>query len=492
MQNETIEIQRFERRSTPTMRDLAAIVFRQRKIILLAFAATVVVVLLSGLWMRRYQAHMKILVLHQRSDAMVSGEANAPSQNINDVTEEDLNSEVEILRSEDLLRKVVLATNLQHRAMYTFGRTDEAKAVASAVRRLNSNLDIERIRKANIISVSYKSSDPELAASVLNTLASAYMEKHLEVHKSSGEFKFFDQQARNFRLGLENSQAELADFTKKSGVVSAGLERDLTLQRLADFDASAHDAQASEQETAKRVQALKAELQAMDPRQTTSVRTGENPQLMQQMKATLLNLELKRTELLTKYDPSYRLVQEADRQIAETKASIASEESQPPKQVTTDQDPTYTMLRSELAKAEADLSSLKARADARSNVASEYRVAARRLEQKGIEQDDLQRESKTQEENYLLYSRKREEARISDALDQRGIMNVALAERPVVPALPAQSPVKTGSITLLFAFFVSLGAGFAVDYADPSFRTPDEVVGYLEMPVLASLPKNTN
>jgi uncharacterized protein involved in exopolysaccharide biosynthesis len=210
---------------------------------------------------------------------------------------------------------------------------------------------------------------------------------------------------------------------------------------------------------------------------------------MQQLKATLLNLQLKRTELLTKFDPSYRLVQEVDKEIAETSSAIAGEEKQPPKEETTDQDPTYAMLRSELAKAQDDLSGLKARAAADSAVAGEYRHTARSLEQQGITQDDLQRTAKTQEDNYLLYLKRKEEARISDALDQRGILNVAIAEQPTVPALPVQSPVRSGGITLLLAFFVSLGAGFITDYADPSFRTPDEVAGYLELPVLASLPK---
>ena len=38
------------------------------------------------------------------------------------------------------------------------------------------------------------------------------------------------------------------------------------------------------------------------------------------MKSKLLELQLKRTELLTKFEPSYRLVQEVDQQIAETKS----------------------------------------------------------------------------------------------------------------------------------------------------------------------------
>jgi len=212
---------------------------------------------------------------------------------------------------------------------------------------------------------------------------------------------------------------------------------------------------------------------------------------MQQLKTTLLNLELKRTELLTKYDAAYPLVQEVEKQIMEAKSSIANEESKPPQEETTDQDPTYMMLKSELARAQADLSGFRARATATNLVANQYRMQARNLEQLGITQQDLKLAEKTRQDNYLLYQQKREEARISDALDQRGILNVALAEQPIAPTFPVQSPARTASITLLLAFFVSLGTGFIADVADPSFRTPDEVVGYLEMPVLASLPRRT-
>ena len=50
------------------------------------------------------------------------------------------------------------------------------------------------------------------------------------------------------------------------------------------------------------------------------VRNSDNPQLLEQLKSTLLNLELKRTDLLTKYEPTYRLVQEVDQQIADAKS----------------------------------------------------------------------------------------------------------------------------------------------------------------------------
>jgi uncharacterized protein involved in exopolysaccharide biosynthesis len=271
--------------------------------------------------------------------------------------------------------------------------------------------------------------------------------------------------------------------------VAAQLERDAALQRAEDFDSNAHQFQATIADTEQHIRALEGELQSVPPRTTTAVRTSDNPQLLQQLKSTLLNLKLKRTELLTKYDPSYRLVQEVETQIADTKSAITAEESKPLREQTTDQNPDYVWVRGELTKAEAELSGLKAHKAAATAIAKLYRTAAQRIDQDGVVQENLLRDVKVQEDSYLLYVHKREEAAISDALDQRGILNVAIAEQPIVPALPSRSPLYAAVLTLFLATTGSLVTTFVVDVMDSSFRTPDELSRYLGTPVLAALPK---
>ena len=113
MRTDDLAIERYTRQPMPTLRDIIAVLFRQRWPMLAAFALVVIAVAVSGVWIPKYEAQMKILALRQRSDAMVTPSANAPAQFSNDqVSEEDLNSEVELLNSDDLLRKVVLTTGL--------------------------------------------------------------------------------------------------------------------------------------------------------------------------------------------------------------------------------------------------------------------------------------------------------------------------------------------------------------------------------------------
>jgi uncharacterized protein involved in exopolysaccharide biosynthesis len=466
-----------------TARDLVAIIFRQKKILLASFLAILLGVALSGVLRPRYRSQMKILVRRERIDPMVTSQPNAPPMARAEVTEAELNSEVELLNSSDLLRKVALATALQNAE-----RGEPEIRITRASQGLRHSLQITPIPKTDVIAVTYDSSDPALPPQVLNALASLYAEKHLQVHRPSGEFKFFDQQTERFRKGLTLAEQQLTDFTREHGTVAAQLERDIVLQKLSEFEVASKQTQAAIAETEQRIRTLQAQQGDVPVRLTTQVRTSAEG--LQQMRSTLLNLELKRTELLTKYDSGYRLVQELDKKIAETRAAIAAEEKAPIREETTDRNPTYEWVRSELVKTNTDLMGLKARAAATDSILRRYRDSARELQEASLAQQGLLRTAKTEEENYLLYLRKEEQARIDDALDQRGILNVTVAEQPTVPALPVRSSLLYGLVSVALAATGSLGLAFTSDFLSPSFRTPDEVTACLGAPVLASIPKN--
>ncbi len=476
-----------------TLRDVAAVLFRQRRVLLVSFVLILVAVVLSGALSPKYQAEMKLLVRRGRVDPVVTSQSNTAQVVKEEVTESELNSEVELLNSQDLLRKVVLATGLQReqRSQHSiFGSPSEEVEIATAVRQLGRQIKIEPLKKSDIISVSLESSDPALAARVLKSLAALYLEKHLQVHRPDGEFTFFDQETEQLRRGLDNAEARLTDYTREKGVVSAQLERDLTLQKTSELEASLTQTQAAIAETKRRILTLDQQATQIPPRTTTQLRTSDNPQLLQQMKSTLLQLELKRTELLSKYEPSYRPVQDLEKQIRETRAAIAGEKDAPVRDETTDKNSTYEWVKGELAKAQTDLSGLQARAAANQAALANYREGARALQEASIVQQDLLRTAKTQEENYLLSLRKEEEARIDDALDRRGILNVAIADPPSVPALPMRSIWYYGLLGLMLAGAGSATLAFISDFMDPSFRTPAEVVAFLDSPVLAAIPKN--
>ena len=195
-----------------------------------------------------------------------------------------------------------------------------------------------------------------------------------------------------------------------------------------------------------------------------------------------MSLQLKRTEYLMKYQPDYPLVQEVDKEIAETQASIQAEDNKPIRQETTDRNPTYAWINEEMAKAEAERSGLQAKLIATQATVEQFEAQAVDLQDKGLTETDLFRAMKIDEDNYALYLHKKEEARMVAALDNTRIVNVSIAEHPVVPTSPYNSPLLIAVVGTLVAATLSLGVVFTQEYLDPSFRTPSEVATSLTIP----------
>src|SRR5579863_1354550 len=102
-------IRRREQTAAPTLRELAMVLFRQRKVFVCFFVVALAAAVFYVFAGARYQANMKLLVRPGRADAPVSAQANAPLDLTRLAsTEEELNSEVELLRDDEVLRKVVI------------------------------------------------------------------------------------------------------------------------------------------------------------------------------------------------------------------------------------------------------------------------------------------------------------------------------------------------------------------------------------------------
>jgi uncharacterized protein involved in exopolysaccharide biosynthesis len=479
--------------TVPTVRDLAIVLFRRRKVFVSVAITVLVGSILYAVFGTSYEASMKILVRRGRAEAPVSAGENAPLDLTRiAVTDEELNSEVELLRDQDVLRKVVEETGAGGRDWFHFLRLTEGPAarIERATRRLAKKVNVYPVKKTNLIAIRYRASDPESAETVLRSLAKAYVEKHTSVHRLAGESRFFEEQMNGARAELEQAQQELKWFSESHGSVAAALQRDLALQKLSEIDGSQRQTGIDLAETQTKIAALRNLLASLPERATTQVRNADNPELLKALKASLLELELKRTQLLTKFEPTHRLVQEVDRQIEQAKAAVEEESSHPLRDETSDQNTHFEWAKSELEKATVQASALQARQAAAKRQTTAYQNVAEKLGADAITQEHLLGNEKAALENYLFYVKKQEEARLNDALDERGIANVAVAEWPVVPALPVVSVPMVLAIGFLAAGAAGTTAAFVADYVDPAFRDAEDVRAYLNAPVLASLPRS--
>jgi uncharacterized protein involved in exopolysaccharide biosynthesis len=331
--------------------------------------------------------------------------------------------------------------------------------------------------------------EPETPYCVLSTLGKLYTEKHLQLERPHGTSDFFAEQTEKYRAALADSENKLTEFSRTAGVAAPDVVRTDMATQLAASEASLYQAQQMIAADTKRIENLNAQMKVTPARSSTAEAAMAPNLLLENLNATLLEEQNKRTELLMKYDPSYPLVKETEQEIAQTQAAIADAEKAKYTNLTTDRDPTYELLREDLAKTQADLASQRATAAALVNSIKGIRGQMVDLDTNAVKQEALLRDEKANEANYLLYLSKREQERTSDALDKKSIANVAISVPPVVPALPAHSPWLVMFLGFIASVLLAVAAGFVAEQLDPSFRTPEEVMQTLSMPVLASVPK---
>ena len=473
----TVNVNRFNR--PRTLDDLKAAVLRHSQLLLFCFialsAGAVAAVMLAT---PMYHAQLKLLVKHDRADSVVTAGAS-PDSARTELSEQEVLSQVELVRSDDLLEKVATEAGLVKRLVDSEAVSSDAEGVAVATRQLRNDLRVTPIKRTWLIDVSYQSDDQRTARHVLDTLVRLYLEKHITLHRPTGVHKFFSEQTEQARQELQAAQDKLLEFNRQHGIVSAALEREGILQKFLEFDAMHAQAAAARLESSRRLRAVSAELANTPQQSVAQIRTSDDGNAMRDVKARILALETQRTELLQKFTPEYRGVRDIDAQLKDLRAALQEAEAHPLKEETLAANPTRQWLDTERARVVAENAAAQARMQAFGSTANRYRAKAQQLGQQNAEERELVRRVQAAEQKYLLYSQKQEEARISDELDRTRIANVVVAQAPTVDPHAKRNP----SLAMLPLFIgisllLSLAAALVVDVLDPkvtyasSYTTP--------------------
>ena len=483
-----------------TLRDMLGPLFRHRLVVSLTFCSIFLAsVLVAWRWASRYYvASMQVVVDGERLDPAMTPQPTAAIQETNKVVStDDVASEAALLQGTDMLEEVALACRLVKDETSALSALDsrspevqKAAALESATKALAVSLKVDVGKTSRVIDVHYGTTgSPESAACVLQTLGKVYLEKHLRLQRPAGALEFFAKETDKYQKALTQSENQLVQFSKSEGVASPEVLRATLAQQFVTTEANLHETHQKIAADLERLENLKKQLRQTPSRSSTAETSLAANALLEQLHSTLLASQLKRTQLLMKYDPSYPLVKEVDQEIEETNRAIAEAEQAKYVNTTTDRDPTFEFLRQDRAKTEADLASDQARASALQSSIHDMKVQMVDWDAKAVQQAALLREAKANEDSYLLYLTKREQERTSDALDDKRIENVAIAVPARVPALPAHSPSSVMLSGFWIAVLAAIAAGYLAEFADPSFRTPSEVEEALNVPILAAVPK---
>lgn len=455
------------------LHEIGAILFRRKWLILVTFFVVVTGITVHTLRTpKEYKARMKILVKNDRAGVVVSASSNDQSVLMGEVSENEINTEIELLNSNDLLSQVVIARRLDKPDPGSGARPGERRQIAleDAVSSLQRGLKISPVHKADIIQVEYTSQDLHEPAAVLRQMAASYLEAHLRLHGTPGTYEFFLNQAAHYRSELIDAEAKLTDFSLRNNIVLFGPQQEELLRRASESSSMLLAAETAIREDTLKIADTRSQLAAVKPRVVTQNHTLSNLNSVEHLATMLVELQNRRTQLLSKFQPEDRLVQEVSEEMSNTQAALERAKNVSESEQTTDVNPVRQSLMLDLSKEQAELAGLEARRQTLVQQTESYHLQLKNLGKSTEEYNDLIRRQKEAEESYLLYMRKTEEARIADSLDKQKIANVAIAENPVEPQHPFKPNVALNiELGTVFAGFLSLGLAFTAEYLSQPF-----------------------
>ncbi|MHC4248002.1 MAG: Wzz/FepE/Etk N-terminal domain-containing protein, partial [Planctomycetota bacterium] len=221
-----------------TSRDVAGVLFRRKGATFAFFtAAGVAVAAYVVLAPEVYRSEAKLLVKIGRES--VALDPTATTGRIISVARSrmnEINSELEILRSRDLAEGVVDALGPERilrpgARPGRMGADGDAGAGAlrreKAVRAVLDALDISVVKDSNVIAASFEAADPELAREVLRKLMALYLDRHIAVHRTSGSHSFFAAETEKRRASLDRIETGLRDLKNETGVASLEDQREI-------------------------------------------------------------------------------------------------------------------------------------------------------------------------------------------------------------------------------------------------------------------------
>ncbi len=469
---------------TVSLKDIASILRRRRWLMASTFILTVAAVAAATFALpKQYETRMKVLVKNDRADMIISPDHNSTPDYLAETTEAQVNSEIELLTSNDLLKQVVVKCQLDRRQR----AKDPAVAIEKAVEQLQSDLKIAPARKADIIIVEYMDTDPHRAVEVLSSLASLYLEEHLRVHGVPGTYAFFRGEADRYQAELERAEARLAQYREHEGIVSLEDQKSVILQKAVDSENALMQADATIEEYTQEIMTARHQLNTANPRVVTQSRTLSNQYSVERFQTMLAELQNRRTELLAKFQADDRLVREVDQEIADTRIAMDRAVKLTGLEEATDVNPLHQALQIDIAKQEDELAGMRSKRHSLARQMAIYRQQMMRLANATAGFEDLMRLQKEAEDKYLLYAKKAEEARIADSLDQQKIANVTIAETPMEPHRPAKPNVKLNlALGTLLAISLSLALAFGAEYfREETVDNARELEELTNLPVLA-------
>jgi polysaccharide biosynthesis transport protein len=400
-----------------------------------------------------------------------------------------INTEIEILKSEDLAKAVAEAVGVEKLMPLSGGNA----TIEDAAGLVCGQLSVAVAPGSNVVHINYSAEDPELSVSVLGELVQQYFIKHLQIHRSANAFELVSKQAEEVEKRLKATELELDGLRTKSGITTLVEATSALSTQRARTQEDLMVAKAELAEQLAKVKSVKAasgfdvpSANAVNPAnppadgkevvEKTPVHVvGEYKSLLD----VLAVLQKRDFELRLKFKSGNRLVTLNDTQVKEYEAKRLSLVKQYPDLVneTAALDPENKTPQWSLSTENAKLASIMARVDVYENHLKEIKNQFNEQYAVGAKIEALERKRQMEDAEFRSLELNLKNAKVDQTLDPSRMPNITMVQQPSKPIKTYDKVTQKIVLGLAgFGMALGLGAAFLIELLfDRRIKRPTEI-----------------
>lgn len=487
----------------PTAPQLVYVVFRRARLIVctagLIFASACVYCLVAT---PKYQAQAGLVAEFSALPSSMPGSTDQSSAPVSTPMdhEEIINSYILELGSSQLLRQVVEEIGVDRLYPKAFSLnpisylpdfspiTDpelrHEAAVEQAVEHLTKHdLKVEGERDANVIRVTVKNPDRQIAEEFARRLCDAFLQLEARIDRNP-RLNLIQKQVTKYRNDVSDAQLAMASFQKSNSISSMSEERTVLIQQRALIEQSMMGTEGRVAENHMRYKSLAAQLNHIAPVVTTSQNDRDPMELG--ARSNLSDLETREVRLLSEFGSESPAIAAAKKSTSAAKRLLLRERRTPP---LTHSDPNvaYQQLQVAMNQAKGDWDAAEDGLKVQRQQYHELELRLAAMDSAESRYEDLVRDYQIADQNYRVYLQGVQEARVAEDLNKANVTSVTVYDAPY--AQP--KPLRPGMLVLLLAGIggVMLGLLLALlaEALDETLSRPDQVRDILDLPVIGSI-----
>jgi polysaccharide biosynthesis transport protein len=383
----------------------------------------------------------------------------------------ELETELKILQSDLLALQVIRELNLDRRPEFGGGlpapsldlapdpmQSDPARA-SSVLGGFKGNLRVALAPNSRIIEVHYRSSDPQMAANIVNTLMQTYVENNFKARFESTmqASDWLQKQLVDMQMKVETSQEKLVRYQKEHEILGIDEKQNIITEKLDELNKAMTAAESDRMDR----EALYRMVESGDPDAIAAVSGGGTDSggssgsgFLDTLRARQADLKIQAADLNTQFGPSYPKLAQLNNQLKEVNSQIQAE------------------IKKIVAKVRGQYMTSLQRENMLREALDKQKQEANQLNESAIEYNLLKRDADTYRQLYEGLLQKLKEAGVSAGLRSNNFRIVDAARAPSAPVEP--NIPRNLLFALVLGSATGVGLAFLLEGIDNTIRSTEQ------------------